>query len=340
LPQFNLQLLPMKALVLTAPGQIEVKDVPTPALSAGKALVKIKAVALNRRDDWIREGKYPNIKTGMIMGSDGAGIVESVHDEEHKDWIGKEVVINPNIDWGPDPDVQSTKYTILGMPVDGTFAEYVAVPVHRLHHKPFHLDLLQASALPLGGLTAFRALFRKGELRAGQNVLISGFGGGVAQFAFLFAKAAGANVYVTSGSDEKLEKAMKMGAKGGYNYKKQPTYEDLWKTKGGFDLIIDSAGGDQINNYIKVLRPSGKIVFYGATNGMPSKVDFYRMFWNQLSLLGSTMGSDQEFVEMLAFVSKHQLRPIVDSIRPFSKLVESFSDIAKPNKVGKIVFQV
>lgn len=330
----------MKALVLTAPGKLEMKEVPVPSLSASKALVKIKAVALNRRDDWIREGKYPNIKTGMTMGSDGAGVVESVFNDEHKDWIGKEVVINPNIDWGPNPEVQSLRYTILGMPVDGTFADYVAVPVDRLHHKPFHLDLLQASSLPLCGLTAFRALFNKGELRAGQNVLISGFGGGVAQFAFLFAKAAGASVYVTSGSDEKLEKAMKMGAKGGYNYKKQAIYDELWKTKGGFDLVIDSAGGDQVNNFIKILRPSGKIVFYGATNGKPSSIDFYRMFWNQLSLVGTTMGNDQEFEEMLKFISKHQIRPMVDSIRPFSKLAESFPDIAKPNKVGKIVFQV
>jgi len=330
----------MKALVLTAPGKIEMKEVPVPVLSAGRALVKIKAVALNRRDDWIREGKYPNIKTGMTMGSDGAGVVESVHDLEHKEWIGKEVVINPNIDWGPSQDVQSSKYTVLGMPGDGTFAEYISVPVDRLHHKPFHLDFLQASALPLGGLTAFRALFRKGELRAGQNVLISGFGGGVAQFAFLFAKAADANVYVTSGSDDKIDKALKMGAKGGYNYKKLTNYDDLWKTKGGFDLIIDSAGGDQINNFIKMLKPAGKIVFYGATNGKPNNVDFYRMFWNQISLIGTTMGSDQEFQEMLAFVSKHQIRPMVDSIRPFSKLAESFPDIGKSNKVGKIVFQV
>src|SRR6267154_6284557 len=293
----------MKALVLASPGHIEMKDVVMPALSPGKALVRIKAVALNRRDDWIREGKYPNIKTGTVMGSDGAGVVESVHSEEHKDWVGKEVVINPNIDWGPITDVQSSKYTILGMPVDGTFAEYIAVPVDRLHHKPFHLDLLQAAALPLGGLTAFRALFRKGELRADQNVLISGFGGGVAQFAFLFAKAAGANVYITSGSDEKIARALKMGAKGAYNYKKESTYSDLWKTKGGFDLIIDSAGGDQINNFIKILKPCGKIVCYGATNGTPSKLDLYRLFWNQLSLLGSTAGNDHEFNEMLTFVS-------------------------------------
>lgn len=330
----------MKALVLKEAGQIELKELPKPIAIKGKALVRIKAAALNRRDDWIREGKYPNIKFGVTMGSDGAGVVEEVGDEADQPWVGQEVVINPNIDWGPDLDVQSGKYTILGMPVDGTFAEYVLVSVDRLHRKPAHLDFLQAAALPLGGLTAYRALFRKGELKSGQNVLISGFGGGVAQFAFLFAQAAGANVYVTSGSDEKIEKAIKLGAKGAYNYKKQATYTDLWKTKGGFDLVIDSAGGDQLNSFIKVLKPKGRIVFYGATNGLPAKLDLYRMFWNQLSLLGSTMGSDHEFSEMLAFVSKHQIRPLVDSIRPFSKIAESFPDITKPNKVGKIVFQV
>jgi zinc-binding alcohol dehydrogenase/oxidoreductase len=330
----------LKALVLTSPGKIELKELPMPTLSSGKALVRVKAASLNRRDDWIREGKYPNIKFGGVLGSDGAGVVEKVNDEADEDWVGKEVIINPNIDWGPDPEVQSSKYTVLGMPVNGTFAEYIAVPTDRLYQKPAHLDFLQAASLPLGGLTAFRALFRKGRLFAGQNVLISGFGGGVAQFAFLFAKAAGANVYVTSGSDEKIDKAMKLGAKGAYNYKKQTNYEDLWKTKGGFDLVIDSAGGDQLNNFIKALRPQGKIVFYGATNGLPTKIDLYRMFWNQLSLVGTTMGNDQEFKDMISFVSQYQIRPIVDSIRPFAKIAASFPDITKANKVGKIVFQI
>ena len=248
--------------------------------------------------------------------------------------------MNPNIDWGHDPEVQSKNYTILGMPVNGTFTEYMLIEVDRLHHKPFHMDFLQASTLPLGGLTAYRALFRRGGLREGNNVLISGFGGGVAQFAFLFAQAAGAHVYITSGSDEKVEKALKMGAKGAFNYKKQSNFEGLWKTKGGFDLIIDSAGGDQLNSYIKILRPHGRIVFYGATNGLPSKIDLYRMFWNQLTLQGTTMGNDTEFNEMLSFVGKHQIRPVVDSIRPFSKIATSFADITKPNKVGKIVFQI
>ncbi len=300
----------------------------------------MKAISLNRRDEWIKEGKYPNIRYGGILGSDGSGVVESVGDTKDSEWVGKEVVINPNVNWGTDPAVQSKNYSILGMPVSGTFAEYCLVDVDRLQPKPFHLDILQAAAIPLGGLTAFRALFRQGGLRAGQNVLISGFGGGVAQFCFLFAQAAGANVYVTSGSDAKIARALKLGAKGAYNYKKESNYSELWKTKGGFDLVIDSAGGDQINSFIKILKPNGRIVFYGATNGLPSKIDLYRMFWNHLTLQGTTMGNDHEFIEMLAFMGKHQIQPIVDSIRPFSKLPESFADILLPNKVGKIVFQV
>ena len=329
----------MKALILTNPGITELKDVPLPTLTTGHALVKMKAAAMNRRDEWIKEGKYPGIKYGVTLGSDGSGVVEKTFGEADNHWVGQEVIINPNIGWGSDPEIQAKTYTILGMPVDGTFAEYIAIPVDRLQRKPLHLNAHQAASLPLGGLTAYRALFKRGGLKAGSNVLISGFGGGVAQFAFSFAQAAGANVYVTSGSDSKIEKALKMGAKGAYNYKKESTYSDLWKTKGGFDLVIDSAGGDQLNNFLKVLKPLGKIVFYGATNGLPAKIDLYKMFWNQLSLIGTTMGNDQEFAEMLNFVSQHNLKPVIDSIRPFSKITESFGDILLPNKVGKIVFQ-
>ncbi|MCI0611895.1 zinc-binding dehydrogenase [bacterium] len=329
----------MKALILTGPGMTELKEIAVPELSPGKALIKMKAASMNRRDEWIKEGKYPGIKYGGTLGSDGCGVVEKVFSDSDGHWIGQDVVINPNIGWGLDPEIQSKTYTILGMPVDGTFAEYICVPVDRLQRKPIHLNSLQASTLPLGGLTAYRALFKRGNLKEGQNVLISGFGGGVAQFAFSFAQAAGANVYVSSGSDQKIEKALKLGAKGAFNYKKETTYADLWKTKGGFDLVIDSAGGDQINNFIKTLKPLGKIVFYGATNGLPGKVDLYRMFWNQLSLLGSTMGNDEEFADMLKFVEKNQLKPIIDSIRPFNKIAESFSDIILPDKVGKIVLQ-
>ena len=330
----------MKALVLSGPGKIEIKDMPMPVLSAGQVLIKLKSATLNRRDQWIREGKYPDIRFNVILGSDGCGVVEEVFDEVNQPWVGQEVVINPNVNWGNNPEVQSRDYKILGMPVHGTFAEYIAVNVDRIQHKPAHLDHRQAAALPLGGLTSYRALFRRGLLKHGQNVLISGFGGGVAQLAFLFALSAGANVYVNTSSEEKLQQAIKLGAKGGYNYKKENTFKDLWKTKGGFDLILDSAGGDQINAFIKILKSAGRLVFYGATNGIPSDLDLYRMFWKQLSLLGSSMGNDDEFVHMLQFVTKHEIRPLVDSIRPFDKIAKAFDDIGGTKRVGKIVVEM
>ena len=330
----------MKALVLKAPGLIEIMDVPKPTLGAGQVLIKMKSASLNRRDQWIREGKYPDIKFNVILGSDGCGVVQEVYDEINSPWIGRDVVINPNIAWGDNDEVQSRNYQILGMPSHGTFAEYIAVNIDRIQSRPDHLNVHQAATLPLAGLTVFRALFRRGALQRGQNILISGFSGGVAQLAFLFALAKGANVYITTSSDEKLEKALKLGAKGGYNYRKESTFKDLWKTKGGFDVILDSAGGDQVNQYIKILKPCGKLVFYGATNGSPSGVDLHRMFWKQLSLLGSTMGNDKEFVDMINYVNEHSIHPLIDSIRPFEKIQSAFDDITDKKRVGKIVIEI
>lgn len=327
----------MKALVLTSSGKIEIIDREKPKIDQSQVLVKLKAAALNKRDQFIREGKYPNIQMNAVLGSDGVGEVVEAGDKAFKKWIGKTVVINPNIGWGDNPDVQSRNYSILGMPSHGTFAEYVAVGADRIDEAPDHLEPEESAALPLGGLTAYRACFHHGKIKANDNVLISGFGGGVAQFAFQFALAAEANVFVTSSKKDKLDVALKMGASGAYNYKTKDWYKNLWQTKGGFDVVIDSAGGDQINNFLKIMRPGGRVVFYGATNGLPTSLDLYRMFWNQLSLQGSTMGNDEEFKAMLRYVSKKKIKPVVDSVRPFDEIVSAFDDIATSTKLGKLV---
>ncbi|ELR69358.1 Alcohol dehydrogenase [Fulvivirga imtechensis AK7] len=327
----------MKGLVLTAPGRIEIVDLERPKITGSQVLIKLKAAALNKRDQFIREGKYPNIQMNCVLGSDGVGEVVEVATEANGTWKGKNVVINPNMNWGSNPAVQSREYSILGMPSHGTFAEYIAVEDGRIHEVPKHLTPEQAAALPLGGLTAFRACFHHGRIRGGENVLISGFGGGVAQFAFQFALAAGANVFVTSGKQDKLDTALKMGAAGAFNYVEKDWYKNPWQTKGGFDVVIDSAGGDQINNFIKIMRPGGRIVFYGATNGLPGSLDLYRMFWNQLTLQGSTMGNDEEFKEMIDFVSEKKVEPLIDSVRPFEDITSAFDTIAKTTKTGKIV---
>lgn len=330
----------MKAIQITAAGKIEIVAIPKPQIIAGQALVKISAAALNRRDQWIREGKYPNIQMNTTLGSDGAGEVVEVADSDSKDWIGEKVIVNPNKNWGDNPAVQSAEYRVLGMPDDGTFAEYLAVDIDRLVLQPQHLNNAQAAALPLGGLTAFRAIMNHGNLQPGQNVLISGFGGGVAQFAFQFGVAAGANVYVTSGSGDKLDTAIEMGAKGGFNYKHENWHKEALKSTAGFDVVIDSTGGDQINTFIKMMKPTGRIVFYGATNGAPANLDMFRMFWNQITLQGTTMGNDSEFVEMVEFVNHHKLVPIVDSVRPFHASVDAFDQMATGNRIGKLVLRM
>jgi zinc-binding alcohol dehydrogenase/oxidoreductase len=327
----------MKAIIIAdqeEPIQLLDKEVPAPG--KGEVLVKLMAAALNRRDQWIREGMYPGIVKGTTIGSDGAGVVVEVGEGITNELVGMEAVINPNIGWGDNPAVQATDYSILGMPSDGTFAECVVVAADRLHEKPKHLSWQEAAALPLGGLTAYRALFHHGALEPGKKVLISGVGGGVAQFAFQFAEAIGAEVYVTSGQDLKIEESIKRGAKTGFNYKLEGWQSKALETSGGFDLVIDSAGGDQLNSFIKIMRPAGRIVFYGATHGMPSKLDVFRMFWNQISLQGSTMGNDEEFAEMLQLVSKQKIKPVIDSVYPLEDAIAALDRI-KSGVFGKVV---
>ena len=329
----------MKALSIVSAGQIKIVNKEIPKPNVNQVLIKLSAAALNKRDQFIREGKYPNIKFGSILGSDGVGEIVETGKEINKKFLGKKVVINPNINWGDNEAIQSRDYAILGMPSSGTLAEYTVVNQDRVHEVPSHLSDEENAALPLGGLTAYRACFRQGKIVKGENVLISGFGGGVAQFAFQFALAVGANVYVTSGSKDKIDKAISMGAQGGFNYNDTDWYKNLWQTKGGFDVVIDSSGGDQINTFVKMMRPAGRIVFYGATNGLPSTLDLYRMFWNQITLQGTTMGSDKEFVEMLKFVFKYKIKPIIDSVRPFDDSISAFDDMAKSSKMGKIILK-
>ena len=328
----------MKALLLEDhEDNLQIKEIEKPIPTEGEVLIKLEAAALNRRDQWIRQGMYPNIQPNTVLGSDGAGVVEAVGEGVSKDLMGKEVIVNPNVNWGDNPAVQAPDYHITGMPTNGTFAEYVVVKASQVFDKPAHLSFEEAAALPLGGLTAFRAVFHHGKVRAGENVLISGFGGGVAQFAFQFALAVGGQVYVTSGQPEKLKRATELGAMGGYNYKTENWQKAAVKESGGFDCVIDSAGGDQLNGFIKMMKPAGRIVFYGATNGMPAKLDVFRMFWNQITLQGSTMGNDEEFGQMVDFVNVRQLKPVVDSVRPFSEIISAFDAMRDGKQLGKLV---
>jgi zinc-binding alcohol dehydrogenase/oxidoreductase len=321
----------MKALVLKRKGQLpELSHHVSKPLEDGRsALVKIGAAALNHRDIWIISGHYPGINYPVVPGSDGAG------------WVGdEEVVIQPGINWGDSPEFQGPAYQILGLPANGTFAEYVLVEKKQVYIKPAHLSMEEAAALPLAGLTAYRVLFSRCKAKTGEKVLISGIGGGVASFCMQFALAAGLQVFVTSGSDEKIGKAKSAGAQGGVNYTRENWAREMKSLAGGFDLIIDSAGGGGFASLLKLCNSGGRIGIYGGSAGTITNISPQLLFWRQISILGSTMGTGENFEQMLNFVSRHEIHPIVDSVYPLERSDEAFRKMEKGSQFGKIVLRV
>jgi zinc-binding alcohol dehydrogenase/oxidoreductase len=329
----------MKALRLDAINELSLVDLPEPIAMAGEVKVRMKAAALNHRDVWIKHGQYAGLKFPAQLGSDGAGVVESAGAGVDEEWIGREVIINPAFGWGGDERAQGGDFTILGLPRDGTLAEVVTVPATQLTEKPAHLSWTEAAALPLAGLTAYRALLSRARLQAGEKVLVSGIGGGVALFALQFAVAQGAEVYVTSGSDQKIAQAIGLGAAGGFNY----THTGWAKTAAHghaarlFDVIVDSAGGDGFEALCDLAAPGGRVVFYGATRGNPPVLAMRKVFWRQLSLLGTTMGSSADWRTMVEFVARHRLKPVVSDVFPLERFTEAFGLMERGGQFGKIV---
>ncbi len=311
------------------PRNLRIEDVPEPQPQPGEALVRVRAGALNHRDVFITQGLYANIELPCTLGADGAGELD-----------GKAVVIDPAIGWGTNERVWNSTASILGVPRDGTFAQYVSVPKENVHEKPAHLSFEEAAALPLAGVTAFRALFTRGELQSGETLLITGIGGGVQTFVLLYARAAGARIAVTSGSDEKLERAKQLGADIAVNYKSDPEWhKTLRKAAGNIDVIVDSAGGDSFAKALTIVRPGGRVVTYGGTTG-DAKIRMYPVFWNQLDIRGSSMGSPADFRAMLAFVSKHRITPIIDRVYEIGDVISAAERMNESGQFGKIVLRI
>lgn len=331
----------MKAAYLTGPLEaLIVKDIPTPEPGPRGVLIRLAYSALNHRDLWMTQGLYSGLKSNLVMGSDGCGIVEKVGPEVDASLLGQEVVINPSMNWGPNPAAFGKDFVILGNPDLGTFAEYVCVDQAYVYPKPPHLSAEEAAALPLAGVTTYRALFSRARVRAGEKVLITGIGGGTALQAFLFALAAGAEVYVTSGHADKIQRAVSLGAKGGWNYNEAGWAESLKAACGGFDVIIDSAAGRNFEQLIDACARGGRIVFFGATGGAIGDILPRKIFWNQLSLLGTTMGTPQEFEDMLRFTTEYQVKPIIDKIFPsLHEAPNALAYMSKGHQFGKIVIE-
>lgn len=331
----------MRAIQLTAVNQLEVHEVPDPMPGRGEVVVKIAAASLNHRDVWIKLGQYAGLKFPSIPGSDGVGeVISAGLDVEPGEWVGRRVIINPSFGWGLSEAAQGEQFSILGLPRDGTLAEQIAAPVSQLSFAPAHLTDEEAAALPLAGLTAWRALMSRAQLKSGERVLIGGIGGGTALFALQFALAAGAEVWVTSSSVDKIGRAKTLGAKGGFDYSKPGWAEAARAEAGGlFDVIIDSAGGAGFESLVDLAAPGGRIAFFGATCGNPGVLPMRKIFWRQLSLLGTTMGSPSDWATMLAAVSRHQVRPVVSEVFRFDRAAEAFALMERGGQFGKIVLK-
>jgi zinc-binding alcohol dehydrogenase/oxidoreductase len=323
------------------PENLRLDDVPIPQPAPGEALVRVDAAAFNRRDVFITQGLYPGISLPKTLGSDAVGVLEALgNGATCRARAGDAVVIDPMLDWGGDERVWDAKgSSILGMPRDGTFAEYVTVPAGNVYPKPARLSAEEASAIPLAGLTAYRALFARGGLKAGETVLITGIGGGVQTFVLIFAKHAGARAIVTSSSDEKLERAKALGADVTINYATIPDWHKRVRAEGPVNLVVDSSGGDTLAKAVDAVVPGGRIVLYGATRG-EATLKLFPLFWKHVSILGTSMGSPQDFAAMLALFDQSDIAPAIDRVYPMRDAVAAAQRMAESNQFGKIVLRI
>lgn len=329
----------MRASFFTQPGTpLEIREVKKPKPIKDQVLVRLHNAALNHRDLWIqKEQSFPD---GIVLGSDGSGVIEDVGEDADTLLIGMEVIINPSLNWGDNPMVQGNSFKILGVPDAGTFSDYVVVSKKQVFEKPEHLSFAEAAAVPLSALTAYRALFSKARLRAKEKVLITGIGGGAALWAFQFAKAYQARVYVTSGSEEKLNKAKELGAAGGFNYNDPAWANQALKESGGFDIVIDSAGGGQFSDLLELMVPGGRIAIFGRTAGDIPNLPTRLLYWKQISIHGTTMGTRDEFLSMIDFLESRNLKPIIDKVFAFDQINEAVKRMEQGNQFGKIVLQI
>lgn len=305
-----------------------------------QVLIRLYNAALNHRDIWTWREQPLNSNDGIILGSDGSGVIEELGPDADQTSIGQEVVINPSLDWGNNPAVQGNSFRILGFPDHGTFSDYIVISQKYVFDKPEHLTFPEAAAVPLSALTAYRGLFSKARLRSNEKVLITGIGSGVALWLLQFAKSYNARVYVTSGSDDKLNKAKQLGAIGGFNYQDPEWAQKALKEAGGFDIIMDSAGGDQFSNFIELANPAGRIVNFGRTAGNITNLSTRLLYWKQLSILGTTMGTRDEFLSMLDFVTGRKIKPIIDLVFPLENVNDAFQRMETSNQFGKIILEI
>ena len=309
------------------PEVLEYVEVPDPVPRTGEVIVELMASSVNYHDILVRSHGR-GLPLPSILGIDGVG--------RRRD-TGEEVIILPALYWGDRDDCFGDDFQVLGDATDGTYSELIRVPSENLFPKPQSLSWEEAAALPVAGLTAYRALFTRGRLRAGESVIVLGAGSGVSTFAVSLAVAAGAQVYVTSSSPEKIVRSQELGATGGVLYTDAGWTEELRnQTRGGADLVIDGVGS-ALDESLRCLRRGGRVVVFGATGGSTASLSVPSLYFGQYSILGTTSGNGREFAELIKSVDRDRWRPVVDSTRPLAEVGAAHARMEERAHFGKMV---
>ncbi len=342
----------MKALAIFEHGgidKLQIADLPKPTIGADDVLVNVKAVALNHLDLFVRNG-MPTLKLPLphIPGSDVAGVIAEMGANVAGLTVGQRVTINPGLSCGrcefciAGEESLCSEFKILGEHTTGGAAEFVRVPAVNVLPIPDTLSFEQAAAAPLVFLTAWRALISRARLRAGEDALILGAGAGVSTAAIQIAKKAGARVFVTSSSDEKLRKAKELGADVLLNYATQEWDREVFKAtdRRGVDVVFESVGAATWAKSIRSLKRGGRMVVIGATSGPNPQEEIRQVFWKQIDILGSTMSNQREFREVMRLVFRGELKPEIDVVLPLERAREAHARLEKGEQFGKIVLTV
>jgi NADPH:quinone reductase-like Zn-dependent oxidoreductase len=317
------------------PEVLVLEEAPDPQAGAGEVLVRLRASALNHLDVWIRKG-LPSVPKPRILGADGAGVVEALGDGVSGLEVGERVVLNPGIEVGDG------RIHVIGEHGDGTNAELIAVPATNVHPIPDGLSFEQAAAFPLVFETAYRMLVTRAGLREGEWVLAWGIGGGVSTAALAIGKALGARVLVTSSSEAKLERARELGADATVNHATGDVKAAVQEaTDGhGIDVVVENVGEATWATSLQVAAPGGRITVCGATSGPNPPAALHRIWWKQLSILGSTMGTGEDFAGAFELVKSGRALPVVDSVLPLEEIRAAHERLEAGEQLGKIVLTI
>jgi len=339
----------MKAMAMRAHGGPEVlrmEELPDPVAGPGRVVVRVKAVALNHLDVWVRKG-WPGLDLLMphVLGADIAGVVEAVGPGVEGVTVGAEVLLNPGTSCGTCEACLSGRdnlcrhYAILGEHVTGGYAELVSVPAANVLPRPRRLSFEESACLPLVFLTAWHALTARAGLRAGETLLVHAAGSGVGSAAVQIGKLLGARVIATAGSDAKCEKALGLGADHAVNHEKEDFLRAVKGLTGrrGVDAVFEHTGMVTFERSLAVLVNGGRVVTVGATTGFDPKIDLRHVFYRQLSIIGSTMGSKGELFEVLRLVEEGKLRPVLDRTLPLADAAAAQELLSRREQFGKIV---